>query len=70
MWTLGNAGMGALQRLAQDSNYAVANAASRAIDELKKQWELEDGDSLRFVMNQKLAAEETDDDNSAADDST
>ncbi|XP_062218945.1 senescence-associated protein OSA15, chloroplastic isoform X2 [Phragmites australis] len=70
MWTLGNAGMGALQRLAQDSNYAVARAASRAIDELKKQWELEEGDSLRFVMNQNLAAEKTDDDNSGADDTT
>ncbi|CAN6341446.1 unnamed protein product [Urochloa humidicola] len=62
MWTLGNAGMGALQRLAQDPNYAVASAASRAIDELKKQWELEEGDSLRFVMNQNLASEATDDD--------
>ncbi|WVZ99784.1 hypothetical protein U9M48_045034 [Paspalum notatum var. saurae] len=62
MWTLGNAGMGALQRLAQDPNYAVARAASRAIDELKKQWELEEGDSLRFVMNKKLVSEATDDD--------
>lgn len=70
MWTLGNAGMGALQRLAQDSNYAVARAAARAIDELRKQWELEEGDSLRFVMNQKLASEETVDDSSAADDTT
>ncbi|KAK3152900.1 hypothetical protein QOZ80_2BG0165060 [Eleusine coracana subsp. coracana] len=68
MWTLGNAGMGALQRLAQDSNYAVAMAASRAIDELKKQWELEEGDSLRFVMNQTLASEGSDDGSSAADD--
>jgi hypothetical protein len=57
-----------LQRLAQDSNYAVARAASQAIDELKKQWELEEGDSLRFVMNQNLASEETDDGSSAADD--
>jgi hypothetical protein len=56
-----------LQRLAQDSNYAVARAASQAIDELKKQWELEEGDSLRFVMNQNLASEETDDGSSAAD---
>nr|AGT16852.1 hypothetical protein SHCRBa_235_G19_R_50 [Saccharum hybrid cultivar R570] len=71
MWTLGNAGMGALQRLAQDPNYAVATAASSAIDELKKQWELEEGDSLRFVMNQNLASEDTvGDDNSAADDDT
>jgi hypothetical protein len=57
-----------LQRLARDSNYAVARAASQAIDELKKQWELEEGDSLRFVMNQNLASEETDDGSSAADD--
>ncbi|KAL6877565.1 hypothetical protein ACP4OV_012780 [Aristida adscensionis] len=70
MWTLGNAGMGALQRLAQDSNYAVARAASRAIEELKKQWELEEGDSLRFVMNQDMASEETHGDNLAADDTT
>lgn len=70
MWTLGNAGMGALQRLAQDPNYAVATAASRAIDELKKQWELEEGDSLRFVMNQNLASEATDDGSSAAEDAT
>ncbi|CAO2150373.1 unnamed protein product [Urochloa humidicola] len=68
MWTLGNAGMGALQRLAQDPNYAVATSASRTIDELKKQWELEEGDSLRFVMNQNLASEATDDGSSAADD--
>ena len=60
MWTLGNAGMGALQRLAQDSNPAVASSAARAIGELRKQWELEEGDSLRFVMNQNLISEETD----------
>ncbi|TVU32266.1 hypothetical protein EJB05_23990 [Eragrostis curvula] len=68
MWTLGNAGMGALQRLAQDSNHAVAIAASRAIDELKKQWELEEGDSLRFVMNQNFATEDTDGGSSTVDD--
>ncbi|CAN7053361.1 unnamed protein product, partial [Brassica rapa subsp. trilocularis] len=52
MWTLGNAGMGALQqRLAEDSNPAIAAAASRAIIALKKQWEVEEGDSLRFMMN-------------------
>uniref|UniRef100_A0A0E0KYH6 Senescence domain-containing protein n=1 Tax=Oryza punctata TaxID=4537 RepID=A0A0E0KYH6_ORYPU len=68
MWTLGNAGMGALQRLAQDSNYAVARAARRAIDELTKQWELEEGDSLRFVLNQNMVSEETADDSAAADD--
>ncbi|CAM8899353.1 unnamed protein product [Rhodiola kirilowii] len=52
MWTLGNAGMGALQRLAEDSNPAIASAASKAIYELKKQWEIEEGDSWRFTMNQ------------------
>ncbi|KAK9106033.1 hypothetical protein Scep_022877 [Stephania cephalantha] len=52
MWTLGNAGMGALQRLAEDSNPVIAAAASRAINELKKQWEIEEGDSWRFTMNQ------------------
>ncbi|XP_010274742.1 PREDICTED: uncharacterized protein LOC104609986 [Nelumbo nucifera] len=52
MWTLGNAGMGALQRLAQDSNPAVAAAASKAIEELKRQWEIEEGDSWRFTMKQ------------------
>ncbi|KAJ3692356.1 hypothetical protein LUZ60_012706 [Juncus effusus] len=57
MWILGNAGMGALQRLAQDSNPAVANAASKAINELKKQWELEEGDSLTFKMNQNFKYE-------------
>ncbi|KAK7276242.1 hypothetical protein RIF29_17379 [Crotalaria pallida] len=51
MWTLGNAGMGALQRLAEDSNPAIAAAASRAIYELKKQWEIEEGDSWRFMMD-------------------
>lgn len=59
MWILGNAGMGALQRLAQDSNPAIAAAASKAIDELKQQWELEEGDSLRFLMN-KISQEPED----------
>jgi hypothetical protein len=68
MWILGNAGMGALQRLAQDSNYAVARAATRAINELTKQWELEEGDSLRFVLNQNMVSKETADDSAAADD--
>uniref|UniRef100_M4FF88 Senescence domain-containing protein n=1 Tax=Brassica campestris TaxID=3711 RepID=M4FF88_BRACM len=49
MWTLGNAGMGALQRLAEDSNPAIAAAASRAISALKEQWEVEEGDALRFT---------------------
>ncbi|KAE9596141.1 hypothetical protein Lal_00031129 [Lupinus albus] len=51
MWTLGNAGMGALQRLAEDSNPAISAAASKAIYELKKQWEIEEGDSWRFKVN-------------------
>uniref|UniRef100_A0A453NTS0 Uncharacterized protein n=1 Tax=Aegilops tauschii subsp. strangulata TaxID=200361 RepID=A0A453NTS0_AEGTS len=50
------------RRLAQDSNPAVASSAARAIGELRKQWELEEGDSLRFVMNQNLISEETDSD--------
>lgn len=57
MWTLGNAGMGALQRLAEDSNPAIATAASKAIYELKKQWEIEEGDSWRFMVNQNPANE-------------
>ncbi|KAL2317252.1 hypothetical protein Fmac_031128 [Flemingia macrophylla] len=52
MWTLGNAGMGALQRLAEDTNPAIAVAASKAIYELKKQWEIEEGDSWRFMMDE------------------
>ncbi|GMH26297.1 hypothetical protein Nepgr_028140 [Nepenthes gracilis] len=51
MWTLGNAGMGALQRLAEDGNPAVASPASRAIHELKKEWEIEEGDNWRFMIN-------------------
>ncbi|KAH0875186.1 hypothetical protein HID58_072548, partial [Brassica napus] len=60
MWTLGNAGMGALQRLAQDSNPAIAAAASRAIIALKKQWEVEEGDSLRFMMNFEKPSDDDD----------
>ncbi|KAF8034724.1 hypothetical protein BT93_C0897 [Corymbia citriodora subsp. variegata] len=61
MWTLGNAGMGALQRLAQDSNPSIAAAASRAMYELKKQWEIEEGDNWRFTMDkdQKVDDAET-----------
>ncbi|KAK1302584.1 hypothetical protein QJS10_CPB12g00494 [Acorus calamus] len=50
------------ERLAEDSNPAVASAASKAIDELKQQWEIETGDSLRFMMNQEFQTEETDPD--------
>ncbi|XP_051117509.1 senescence-associated protein AAF, chlorolplastic-like isoform X2 [Andrographis paniculata] len=53
MWTLGNAGMGALQRLANDSNPAIAAAVSKTILELKKQWEIQEGDTWRFMMNEK-----------------
>ncbi|XP_022893813.1 uncharacterized protein LOC111408250 isoform X2 [Olea europaea var. sylvestris] len=63
MWTLGNAGMGALQRLAEDSNPAIAAAASKTLCELKKQWEIEEGDSWRFMMNPSLLEEEEKNDN-------
>ncbi|XP_047971693.1 senescence-associated protein AAF, chlorolplastic-like [Salvia hispanica] len=62
MWTLGNAGMGALQRLAEDSNPAIAAAAAKTIYELKRQWEIEEGDSWRFMMNQDTQVNNTDDD--------
>lgn len=39
--------------MAEDDSPAIAAAASRTIDELKKQWEIEEGDSLRFMMNDK-----------------
>ena len=65
MWTLGNAGMGALQRLAEDSNPAIAAAASKTLYELKQQWEIEEGDSWRFMMNLKPAEGE---ENEAAND--
>lgn len=51
-----------MQRLAEDHNPAVAAAASKAINELKQQWELEEGDSLRFIMNQHLQKENDDTD--------
>ncbi|KAK4767212.1 hypothetical protein SAY86_014962 [Trapa natans] len=57
MWTLGNAGMGALQRLAEDSNPAIAAAASKAISELKKQWEIEEGDNWRFMVDEEMLKE-------------
>lgn len=38
LWTLGNAGIGALQRLTGDSNLAVSEAASKALQELEAQW--------------------------------
>lgn len=48
------------QRLAQDSNPAIAAAASRAIIALKKQWEVEEGDSLRFMMNFEKPSDDDD----------
>ncbi|XXG54222.1 hypothetical protein AAC387_Pa03g2163 [Persea americana] len=54
MWTLENVGMGTLQRPAEDSNLAVAVAAFKAIDKLKRQWEIEEGDSWRFTMNNQM----------------
>ncbi|PRQ45595.1 hypothetical protein RchiOBHm_Chr3g0493131 [Rosa chinensis] len=68
MWTLGNAGMGALQRLADDSNPTIAAAATKAIYELKKQWEIEEGDNWRFTMNQ-YSMEEKGEDQEADNDS-
>lgn len=58
IWTLGNAGMGALQRLAEDSNPAVAAAASKAIEELERQWQIEEGDTLVFSMDESLSDSE------------
>lgn len=65
VWALGNAGMGALQRLASDSNPAVAAAASKALDELKKQWQMDTNDSLIFRVDSTLLESlyPTDDDN-------
>lgn len=67
MWTLGNAGMGALQRLAEDSNPAIAAAASKAIYELKKQWEIEEGDSWRFMVSQNIMEEGSEEDDNGRD---
>lgn len=52
-----------LQRLAEDSNPAIAAAAANTIYELKRQWEIEEGDSWRFMMNQnsQLDTKEGDD---------
>ncbi|KAI4339457.1 hypothetical protein MLD38_024400 [Melastoma candidum] len=60
MWTLGNAGMGALQRLAEDSNPSIARAATKAIYELKRQWEIEEGDSWRLTMDQSRTLDDSD----------
>ena len=59
-----------LQRLAEDSNPAIASAASKAIKELKKQWEIEEGDSWSFTVNQKttMEANEANDDDDDDDD--
>ncbi|KAI5062958.1 hypothetical protein GOP47_0021505 [Adiantum capillus-veneris] len=46
LWALGNAGMGALQRLAEDVNPAVAAAASKALEELRKQWQMDSDNSF------------------------
>ena len=45
------------QRLAKDSNPAIAVAASKAIYELRKQWEIEEGDSWRFMMDENTMDE-------------
>lgn len=56
-----------MQRLAEDSNPTIAAAASNTINELKKQWEIEEGDSWRFMTNQigkvDSKKDEDDDDN-------
>lgn len=62
MWTLGNAGMGALQRLAEDSHPAIAAAASKTIKELKRQWEIEEGDNWRFMVNNDYSPHDGDGD--------
>ncbi|KAJ7553236.1 hypothetical protein O6H91_06G089300 [Diphasiastrum complanatum] len=49
-WTLGNAGICALQRLAKDSNSEVASAARTALEELEDQWR-RDQDMLLFPQN-------------------
>lgn len=69
MWSLGNAGMGALQRLSEDGNPTIAAAASKAINELKNQWEIKEGDSWRFMMNQNTVQEVDDDDDNVNDSS-
>ena len=51
-----------MQRLAEDSNPAIAAAAAKTIYELKRQWEIEEGDSWRFMMNQDTQVNNTDDD--------
>lgn len=52
-----------VQRLAEDSNPIVAAAASKAIYELKQQWEIEEGDSWRFTMDLKASSDTEANDN-------
>lgn len=40
------------QRLAEDDNPAIAAAASKTILELKRQWEIGEGDSWRFMVDE------------------
>ena len=47
-----------LQRLAEDSDPAVAAAASMAINELKQQWEIQEGDSWRFMLDNNVTQED------------
>lgn len=51
------------QRLSEDSNPAIARAANKAIYELKKQWEIEEGDSWRFTVSQDVKESENDEAN-------
>ena len=56
-----------LQRLAEDSNPAIAEAATKTMFELKRQWEIEEGDSWRFMMNQNAQADNKDADDTESD---
>lgn len=56
-----------MQRLAEDRNPAIAAAASKAIYELKKQWEIEEGDSWRFMMNNNFKEVDQQEDNNDTD---
>ena len=49
-----------MQRLAEDRNPAIAAAAANTIYELKKQWEIEEGDNWRFMVNLKPEESEGD----------
>ncbi|MCO5583952.1 hypothetical protein L7F22_037870 [Adiantum nelumboides] len=62
LWALGNAGMGALQRLAEDVNPAVAAAASKALEELRKQWQMDVDGAKQAHIEHFSANDEKDED--------